>query len=254
MTEDNRVPGGAELRPGERLDDLQRDGLQIIQNPSWFSFGMDAVLLSGFARAEEGDRCIDLCTGNGVIPLLMSARTEAAQFDGLEIQEDIAEMARRSVRYNRREDRIDIRTGDLREIDSIFRPADYRVVTVNPPYLTADGGLINPGGHKAIARHEITCTLQDVIRAAARLLAPGGHFFMVHRPFRLAEILCEMHEGGLEPKRLRLVHPYAEREPNMLLVEGVRGGGRGMVVERPLIIYKKEGVYTDEVRELYEGV
>lgn len=241
------------LLPGERLDDLQREGLQIIQNPSWFCFGMDAVLLTAFTRVEEGARCIDLCTGNGVIPILLSARTKGARFDGLELQEDIADMAARSVRYNGIEDRVVIRQGDIREAVSRYGAAGFEVVTCNPPYLTEDGGLINPTDHKAIARHEIHCTLADVIGTAKGLLVSGGHFYMVHRPFRLAEILHRMVEEGLEPKRMRMVYPHANRPPNMVLIEGVRGGKSGMVCEEPLVIYEREGVYTDEVRALYEG-
>ena len=239
------------LLPGERLDDLQRDGLRIIQNPKWFSFGMDAVLLSAFASADTGDRCIDLCTGNGVIPLLMSSRTPAGHFDGLEIMEDIAEMAMRSVRYNHLEERINIRAGDVREAVSIYGASTFQVVTVNPPYLTENGGLINPDDHKEIARHELRLNLREMLETSVGLLEPGGHFFMVHRPFRMAEILHEMIIAGIEPKRLRMVHPFHDREPNMLLVEGVRGGNSGMVVDRPLIIYKDKGVYTEEVEKLY---
>ncbi|MEE3468566.1 MAG: tRNA1(Val) (adenine(37)-N6)-methyltransferase [Eubacterium sp.] len=241
------------LREGERLDDLQRDGLWLIQNPSWFCFGMDAVLLSAFARVGEGDRVIDLCTGNGVIPILLSARTKGDRFDGLELQEDIADMAMRSVRYNRLEDRVEIRQGDVKEAVSLYGAACAQVVTCNPPYLTETGGLINPTDHKAIARHELKLSLAEVIDAAKRLLVSGGRFYMVHRPFRLAEILHGMVEAGLEPKRLRMVHPHEDKDPNMVLIEGVRGGNSGMVVDRPLVIYKKDGTYTDEVRELYEG-
>ena len=241
------------LREGERLDDLQRDGLQLIQNPAWFCFGMDAVLLSAFARVNEGDRVLDLCTGNGVIPLLLSARTKGGHFTGLEIQEDIAEMAERSVRFNHVEDRVRIDCGDVCRAIEIYGASQFEAVTVNPPYLTETGGLINPTDHKAVARHELRLTLQDVIGQARGLLVPGGHFFMVHRPFRLAEILHGMVEAGLEPKRLRMVHPQAEKEPNMILIEGVRGGNPGVIVEKPLVIYQENGVYTDEVRELYEG-
>ena len=241
------------LHEGERLDDLQRDGLQLIQNPAWFCFGMDAVLLSAFAKAGEGDRVIDLCTGNGVIPILLSARTKGARFDGLEIQADIAEMADRSVRYNHLQDRVFIREGDVKEAVSIYGAASAQVVTCNPPYLTETGGLINPADHKAVARHELMLSLADVIGAAKRLLVSGGHFYMVHRPFRLAEILHAMVEAGLEPKRMRMVYPYADKDPNMVLIEGVRSGNSGMVVEKPLVIYQKDGVYTDEVRELYDG-
>ncbi len=241
------------LHEGERLDDLQRDGLMIIQNPSWFCFGMDAVLLSAFARVGEGERVIDLCTGNGVIPLLLSARTKASHIDGLEIQKDIADMADRSVSYNRLSERITITDGDLKDAVEIYKAGSFNVVTCNPPYLKEDGGLINPTDHKAVARHEIMLSLSDVISVSAKLLVSGGHFYMVHRPFRLAEIFSEMVKERLEPKRMRMVYPAAAKEPNMVLIEGVRGGNSGMVVEKPLVIYTEDGVYTDEVRELYEN-
>lgn len=241
------------LREGERLDDLERNGLKLIQNPSWFCFGMDAVLLTAFTRVREGDRCLDLCTGNGVIPILLSGRTAGAHFDGIELQEDIADMAGRSVGYNRIEESVCIRQGDIREVASIYGAATMDVVTCNPPYLKEEGGRVNPADHKAIARHEICATLKDVLEAARLLLVSGGHFYMVHRPFRLAEIMEEMIRARIEPKRLRMVYPYVDREPTMILVEGVRGGRSGMVVEKPLVIYEREGVYTEEVRALYEG-
>ena len=241
------------LHEGERLDDLQRDGLMIIQNPSWFCFGMDAVLLSAFARIGEGERVIDLCTGNGVIPLLLSARTGASHIDGLEIQKDIADMADRSVKYNHLSERISIHCGDVKQATDLFKAASFDAVTCNPPYLKEDGGLINPTDHKAIARHEIMLSLSEMIKEAAKLLVSGGHFYMVHRPFRLAEIFNEMVCSHLEPKRMRMIYPYADKEPNMVLIEGARGGNSGMVVEKPLVIYSEDGTYTDEVRELYES-
>ena len=239
------------LRDGERLDDLQRDGLMIIQNPGWFCFGMDAVLLTGFAHAGKGCRVLDLGCGNGVIPILMSAKTEGESFEGLEIQADIAEMARRSVRYNHLEQKVHITTGDIREASTYFGAASFDVVTTNPPYMINSHGLTNLTGHKAVARHELLCSLDDVIRESARVLKPGGHFFMVHRPFRLSEIMNTMTKYKLEPKRMRLVYPYVDKEPNMVLIEGTRGGNPGMVVEKPLIVYEAVNVYTQEIRELY---
>lgn len=249
--EDKDSGSGGFLREGERLDDLQRDGLMLIQNPDWFCFGMDAVLLTGFVRIPKGGRVLDLGCGNGVIPILLSAKTDGDCFTGLEIQEDIADMARRSVRYNKLEDRVHITTGDIREASSRFEAASFDVVTTNPPYMTNAHGLTNMEGHKAAARHELLCSLEDVIRESSRALKPGGHFFMVHRPFRLSEIMNTMTAYALEPKRMRLVYPYADREPNMVLLEGVRGGNSGMVVEKPLIVYEDVNRYTDEVRELY---
>lgn len=239
------------LREGERLDDLQREGLYIIQNPSWFCFGMDAVLLTSFAEVREGQRCLDLGCGNGVIPLLLAAKTEGAFFAGLEIQRDVAEMAGRSVRLNHLEDKVEIIQGDIKEATSIFGAASFDVVTTNPPYLTNAHGLINEADHKAIARHELACTLEEVIENAARLLKPGGHFYMVHRPFRLAEMIHQMVTYHLEPKRMRLVHPYIDKEPNMVLIEGVRGGRSRMTVESPLIVYERENVYTEELKRWY---
>lgn len=239
------------LREGERLDDLQRDGFRLIQNPSWFCFGMDAVLLTAFSRIKEGDRCLDLGCGNGVIPILLAGKTKGKHFTGLEIQPDVAEMAQRSVRGNGLEDKVKIQTGDLCDAVSLLGAAVFDVVTSNPPYMTGEHGLLSGSDHKAIARHELKCTLEDLIDNAVHLLRPGGHFFMVHRPFRLAEIIHCMVEHRLEPKRMRLVYPYVDKEPNMVLIEGVRGGNARITVEKPLIVYEREHVYTDEVRELY---
>lgn len=241
------------LQEGERLDDLQRKGLCIIQNPSWFCFGIDAVLLSSFAQVKEGQSCLDLGCGNGVIPLLLTAKSAGAFFTGLEIQADVADMARRSVRLNRLEEKVTIIQGDIREATSIFGAASFDVVTANPPYLTNAHGLVNEAGHKAVARHELSCTLEDVIGNAAGLLKPGGHFYMVHRPFRMAEMIHRMVLCRLEPKRMRLVHPYVDKAPNMVLIEGVRGGRSHMTVEPPLIVYERPEVYTEELKKWYYG-
>lgn len=239
------------LREHERIDDLQRNGYQIIQNPEKFCFGMDAVLLSGFVRVKPGANLLDMGTGTGIIPLLVEAKTQAGHISAIEIQEESADMARRSVRLNGLEDKIDIVTGDLREADQFFDAASFDVVTCNPPYMIGQHGLTNPNAPKAIARHEILCTLEDVVRTAARLLKPGGYFCMVHRPFRLAEIICAMTEYKLEPKRMKLVYPYIDKEPNMVLIEGCRGGRSRMTVEKPLIVFEKPNVYTNEITDVY---
>ena len=240
------------LLPNERIDDLQRNGLRIIQDPKKFCFGIDAVLLAEFAAARAGDRVLDLGTGTGVIPLLMSSKTEAAFLAGLEIQEESAEMAGRSVAMNSLTDRIRIVAGDIREADRYFAPASFDVVTCNPPYMNAGHGLVNPQDAKALARHEITCTLEDACRAAGSLLRPGGRFYMVHRPSRLAEIITTLQSFSLEPKRMRFVYPYIDREPNLVLVESVRGGRSGMRIDKPLIVYLEPGVYTEEIRRIYD--
>ena len=179
------------LKSGERIDDLQRNGLKIIQDPGRFCFGMDAVLLSGFASAgiRQGMRVLDLGTGTGIIPLLLSAKTQAESLCGLEIQADSADMARRSVAMNHLEDRISVIQGDIKEADKLFAAASFDVVTSNPPYMIGQHGLTNPEAPKAIARHEVLCTFEDIAAQTARLLAPGGSFYLVHRPFRLAELI-----------------------------------------------------------------
>ncbi len=239
------------LKDKERIDDLQRNGYRIIQHPEKFCFGMDAVLLSGFATAHRGDHVLDLCTGTGILPILMEAKTEASHLTGIEIQEESADMARRSVLLNGLEKKIHIVTGDIREADRYFASASFDVITCNPPYMIGKHGLTNPQAPKAIARHEILCTLEDVVCQTARLLKPGGHFYLVHRPFRLAEILTVLVQHKLEPKRMRLVYPYVDKEPTMVLIEAVRGGKSRMTVEKPLMIFQSPGVYTEEIREKF---
>lgn len=239
------------LYPDERLDELQRCGFKIIQNPKKFCFGMDAVLLSGFARVKTGEKVLDIGTGTGIIPILMAAKTKGRHFTGLEIQHESAEMAMRSVAYNHLEERISIVEGDIREAGKLFAPASFDVVTSNPPYMVANHGLVNPDSAKMIARHEICCTLEDIAQQTAKLLKNGGRFYMVHRPFRLAEIFCTLVKYDLEPKRMRLVHPYVDKEPNMVLIEALKGGNSRITCEPPLIVYKEQGVYTEEIYDIY---
>lgn len=239
------------LKENERIDDLQRNGYCIIQDPDRFCFGMDAVLLSGFAAVKDGARVLDLGTGTGIIPILLAAKTKAAHLTGLEIQADSADMAGRSVALNELEEKINIVTGDIKEAEKLFDAASFDVVTCNPPYMIGQHGLKNPGDAKAIARHEILCTLEDVVEQTARLLVPGGKFFLVHRPFRLAEIIVTLKKYKLEPKRMRLVYPFVDKEPNMVLLEAARGGKPRMTVEKPLIVYSRPGVYMPEIYEVY---
>lgn len=242
---------GITLLENERLDELHRNGYFIIQNKEKFCFGMDAVLLSGFANVRRGERAIDLGTGTGIIPILLEAKTEGEHFTGVEIQAESVDMARRSVQYNHLENKINIEVGDIKDASGQFGASSFHVVTTNPPYMTGQHGLTNPNEAKAIARHEVLCCLEDVIRESARLLKPQGRFYMVHRPFRLVEIMVLMHQYGIEPKRMKMVHPFVDREPNMVLLEGLRGGRPRITVEKPLIVYKEAGVYTDELYDIY---
>lgn len=239
------------MHENERLDELHRNGYYIIQDPARFCFGMDAVLLSGFAKAKRGESCLDLGTGTGIIPILMEAKTDGEDFTALEIQEESADMARRSVLYNDLADRIKVVTGDIKDASKIFGASSFDIITTNPPYMIGEHGLSSASEAKAIARHEVLCTLDDILRESAKLLKPGGRFYMVHRPFRLAEIFSKMVEYKIEPKRMKLVYPYIDKEPNMVLIEGLRGGRSRLTVEKPLIVYKEAGVYTDEIYDIY---
>ena len=212
---------------------------------------MDAVLLSGFAKAKRGDQVMDIGTGTGIIPILMAAKTKAAHLTGLEIQHESADMAMRSVQFNHLEERITIVQGDVREAGTYFAPASFDVVTSNPPYMIAQHGQTNPDSAKMIARHEICCTLEDVVSQTAKLLKNSGRFYMVHRPFRLAEIFNMLIRYKLEPKRMQMVYPYIDKEPNMVLIEAMKGGKSRITCEPPMIVYEKPGVYTQKIYEIY---
>lgn len=240
-----------ELKSDERLDDLQRNGYQIIQKKNGFCFGMDAVLLSGFARVKQGEKAIDLGTGTGIIPILLEAKYEGEHYTGLEIQDEMADMAARSVALNHLEEKVSIVKGDIKEASRLFGAASFDVVTSNPPYMNDAHGLKNPDLPKAISRHEVLCTLDDVTREAARLLRPGGRFYMVHRPHRLIEIITALTKHKLEPKRMKMVHPFVEKDANMVLIEAVRGGKSMIKVEAPIVVYQEPGVYTQEIYDIY---
>lgn len=239
------------IHDDERLDDLHRKGYRILQKPGAFCFGMDAVLLADFAVVKKKEQVLDLGTGTGIIPILMQARHEDASYVGLELQPDMADMASRSVLYNHQEQSVRIVQGDLRRIRTWFPPASMDVVTANPPYMKAPAGLTNQNEALTIARHEVECVLSDVTAAASDMLKFHGRFYMVHRPRRLVQILEELRRVKLEPKRMRLVHPYYNKEPNMVLIEAVRGGGEELRIQPPLIIYDAPGRYSDEIYRIY---
>ncbi len=243
------------LRPGERLDDLLVSNLYIIQDAKAFCFSMDAVLLAHFATIKSGDRVVDLGTGTGIIPLLLTTRSPRLSILGIELQAAVAERAQRSVMFNNLQDKIDIKVGDLRHIEELLPGYRANLITCNPPYLPVGEGMVSMNEQQAIARHEIYCKLPDVVRAAAYLLGTGGRFAMVHRPQRLAEIFYWLHHYRLEPKRMRLVQPRQGSEPNMVLIESMRDGRPGLKILPPLFVYEGED-YTPEVRAIYfrEGV
>lgn len=240
------------LNSSERIDDLLTHELGIIQSEEVFSFSMDAVLLARFASIPRRGRILDMCTGNGVIPILMSTRT-SAPIEGIEIQPRLADMARRSVEMNGLEQQITIREGDLRELYKETGYGAYDVITVNPPYMPMNGSDIKLNQFQAIARHEIHCTLEEVIQAGSRLLKQGGKMSMVHKPLRLAEIITLMSQYRIEPKVIRFVHPRANMEANMVLIEGIRDGKPEVRLKPPLIVYNEQGKYCDEFMDIYFG-
>lgn len=237
----------------ERVDDLQLNGLKIIQNPEWFCFGTDAVLLSDFAaKGIKKDAVIlDMCSGNGIISLLLSAKSAAKKIYSLEVQKDVSEMAKRSVLMNGLEGKISGICGDLKDGESIFGRSFFNNIICNPPYKEFGGGLVNKNDPVTIARHEILCSLEDIIRVSSILLKPYGKLSLIHRPERLADILCLMREYKIEPKRLRFIHPSPSKTAAMIMVEGAYCGGRKLHLEPPLYIYKEKGVYSDEINEIY---
>ena len=242
------------VQPFERLDDLQCGGLKIIQNPDWFCFGVDAVLLTHYAALsiKKGAAVLDLCSGNGIIPILLSHKCNAKNITGLEIQETVAEMAQRSIALNNIGERVCMICGDLKRAIEIFGKSKFDNITCNPPYKENFGGLKNKLDTVTVARHEILCSLEDIISVSSALLNFGGKLTMVHRPERLADIFCLMRKHKIEPKRLRFVHPSPKRTATMVLVEGARGGNPKLFLDPPLYIYGENGEYTAEINEIYE--
>lgn len=235
----------------EAIDDLQLNGLQLIQKKQGFRFGVDAVLLSHFANIKRNHRVIDLCTGTGIVPFLAYGKYNPKEVYGLEIQEQMVEMACRSSILNRTEERVKFICGDLKDQELIKKLGVFDVVTVNPPYKLNNAGIINPEDNLAIARHEILCTLEDVIAASRKLLKDNGRMFIVHRPERLADIFGLMRKYKIEPKRVRMIHPKTSKAPNIVLVEGQRDGGAFLKWEEPLYVYDENGKYTKEIDSIY---
>lgn len=241
------------IHEDESLEDLKINHLYILQKKTDFRFGMDAVLLANFVKARQEARIVDLGTGTGILPLLLSAKTQAERIIGIEIQHEIAEMAKRSVEGNSLTDRIEILETDLKTCTETLGTGCCDVVVSNPPYTKVGSGLVNPASSKAIARHEIMCSLRDIVMTAAALLKNHGEFFMVHRPDRLCDIMTEMRHAKIEPKLLRMVCPRLGQAPSLILVSGMKNGNPGMKHLPPLYIYDASGDYSEEARIIYGG-
>ena len=241
-------------KPDERLDDLQVKGYEIIQKPGRFCFGMDAVLLSSYAKVKRGERALDLGTGTGILPILLEAKNPGLHYTGLEVQEESADMARRSVAHNGLENKIDIVTGDIKKASHIFGNDSYEVIVSNPPYMIGEHGLKNDNEALYIARHEALCTLDDLLRESAKVLKMKGRFYMVHRPFRLPEIFTKMCNYEIEPKRMRLVHPYADKDGSYRRPQRRKTTPRRRPAAHSL--HERRGVYgrsTEIVRDEIKG-
>ncbi len=251
MSSQSDITFDFELFNDERLDDLVRGGLKIIQSPSSFCFTMDAVLLANFATVKKGDRVIDLGTGTGVVPLLISTRAQVKKIIGLEIQQDSVERARRSIKGNGLEHLIEIVHGDICKADEFLEVGRFDLVTANPPYLPVGRGSRNQTGSIAIAKHELLCNLENVIRTAARLVKYGGRVAMVHRPDRLCDIIIQMNNYRLKSKKLQLVYPRPGKKPGMVLLEAQLGGNPELTILEPFFVYNQKGDYTKQFWETY---
>ncbi len=242
-----------EMGDNERLDDLQCNGYKLLQNTACFCFGIDAVLLSSFTQVEENNMLLDMCTGNGVIPILIKGKNpeKKVHYTGIEIQEISYILANKNIVLNGLTQDIHIIKGNVNNLKELVGNTLYDVVTCNPPYMNENHGIINPQSAKAIARHELLCTLEDIIREASKHLKVKGHLYMVHRPRRLVELFLLMEQYHLEPKVIRMVHPYVDKDANMVLIEAVKCGNRQLQTLPPLIVYNRDGSYTNDLLQMY---
>lgn len=240
------------LKENERIDDLEFNNLKIIQNKEGFCFGIDSVLLSDFSKnMKKNSKVIDLGTGTGIIPILLTGKTTNTQITGIEIQEEVAQMAQRSVYLNKLENRVEILNMSILDLTNKFKRASFDVVTTNPPYKKINTGVVNENDKKLISRHEITATLEDFIKNASFLLKDFGEFYMVHRPERLVDIFSIMRENRIEPKKIKFVYPNKTKKTNLVLIKGVKNGKPFLEFENNLYVYNDEGKYTDDILEIY---
>ena len=241
-----------ELKENERIDDLELKGLKIIQNKDSFCFGIDSVLLSDFAKnIKNNSLVLDLGTGTGIIPILLCGKTNLKKVIGIEVQEKIAEMAKRSIKLNNLEDRFQVINENILNLKNIYQNQTFDVVVTNPPYKKKNSGIINENHEKLISRHEIEANLEDFIKVSKDLLKDKGEFYMVHRPERLVDILSIMRKEKLEPKVLRMVYSNKNKEPKLVLIKGIKNAKPFLKVEKNLYIYDENGNYTDEILEIY---
>lgn len=241
-----------ELNENERIDDLEYKGLKIIQNTDGFCFGIDAVLLSDFAKEiRNNSNVLDLGTGTGILSILLSEKTNLKKIYGIEIQEEVANMARRSVQMNNLENKVEIINANIKDLEEIFEKNSIDSIVTNPPYKKIQTGIQNENKAKFISRHEVTANLDDFIKISSKLLKGKGNFYMVHRPERLAEIIYKLKENKLEPKKMRFVYSNENHEPKLVLIKATKNGREFVKVERPLFVYNEDGSYTDEILEIY---
>lgn len=241
------------LKENERIDDLGINNLKIIQNKNGFCFGIDSILLSEFTKNIKSDsEVIDLGSGTGIIAILLSAKTNAKKIIGIEIQEKVAEMASRSIKMNKLENKIEIINEDIRNIANRLDNNKYDVIVTNPPYMKNNTGLKSENKEKLISRHEVECTINDIAKASFKLLKDKGQIYMVHRPDRLMDIVESFRKNKLEIKKMRLIYPKEGREANLVLIKAIKNGKAFLRIDRPLYVYKNNGEYTDEVQEIYD--
>lgn len=239
------------VKDDETLEDLQISNLRLIQKKDGFRFGIDAVLLSDFAKDIKAEKMLDMCTGSGIVPVLMSAKTNIPEIFGIEIQEEIFDAAKRTLELNGLSGRIHLECGNIKKGAEIYGKRQFGLITCNPPYMPAGSAVKNELDTKIIARHEVLCTLEDVISSAGVLLKQQGHLVLVHKPTRLADIICLMREREIEPKRIRFIHKQAETEPSLVLVDGAYKGGRELRIMPPLYLYDEKGEETSELKRIY---
>ena len=240
------------LKENERIDDLEYKNLKIIQNENGFCFGIDAVLLSDFAKEiKNNSNVLDLGTGTGILSILLSGKTNLNKIYGIEIQEDVADMAKRSVKLNDLENKIEIINKNIKELNTIFERNSFDSIVTNPPYKKINTGKENEKTNKYISRHEVTANLEDFIKIRFELLKDKGSFYMVHRPERLSEIIYLLKKNKLEPKIIRFVHSNLKQEPKLILIKAVKNAREFLKIERPLFIYNENGEYTDEIYKIY---